>query len=317
MASVIRKIRELERKGASVYTIKADISDSEAFEIAIKNLSLPPILGVVHAAGVLEDQLILNMTADSLQRVTAPKVAGTLTLHKLFPPKTLDFLMLFSSCGQLFGFPGQGSYAAGNAFLDTLATHRHSLGDNTVAIQWTSWRGLGMAASTDYINAELESKGIRDVTCEDAFRAWAHLARYGMDHGVVLRSCVFDEGEAVPHPILTDIAIRRAGSAQASAASPALGNRAADIPARGPELKAYVTTAIRECVSKVLQLGVEDVDTRAALADLGVDSGMTVTLRKQLQQSLKVKVPPTLTWNYPTVGHLAGWFAEKLEQEAS
>jgi 6-methylsalicylic acid synthase len=52
------------------------------------------------------------------------------------------------------------------------------------------------------------------------------------------------------------------------------------------------------------------------LADLGVDSVMTVTLRKQLQQSLKVKVPPTLTWNYPTVGHLAAWFAEKLEQEA-
>jgi 6-methylsalicylic acid synthase len=317
MASVIRKIRELERQGATVYTIKADISDSVAFGIAIENLALPPILGVVHAAGVLEDQLVLNMTAESLQRVTAPKVAGTLTLHKLFPPKTLDFLMLFSSCGQLFGFPGQGSYAAGNAFLDTLATHRHSLGDNTVAMQWTSWRGLGMAASTDYINAELESKGITDVSCEDAFRAWTHLSRYDMDHGVVLRSCVFDEGEVVPHSILTDIAIRRAGSTHASAASPAAGNRAAGIPARGPELKDYLTKAVRECVSKVLQLDVEDVDTRAALADLGVDSVMTVTLRKQLQQSLKVKVPPTLTWNYPTVGHLAAWFAEKLEQEAS
>ncbi|KAF2636137.1 6-methylsalicylic acid synthase [Massarina eburnea CBS 473.64] len=311
IAIVVDKIRELERQGASVHVINADVCDGEGLAKAIGDLSLPPVLGVVHAAGVLEDQLILDMTADSLQRVTDPKITGALTLHALFPPKALDFMVLFSSCGQLFGFPGQGSYAAGNAFLDTLSTHRRNLGDNTVAMQWTSWRGLGMAASTEYINAELESKGITDVTCEDAFRAWTHLSRFDMDHGVVLRSVVFNESELVPHPILTDIAIRRSGtSTEKENADPSGGPT--DIPTSGEELKAYLTKAIRECVSKVLQLGVEDVDTRAALSDLGIDSVMTVTLRKQLQQSLKVKVPPTLTWNYPTVGHLVGWFAEKL-----
>ncbi|KAF2181440.1 hypothetical protein K469DRAFT_671593 [Zopfia rhizophila CBS 207.26] len=314
IASAISKIQELERCGASVHVVKVDVTDGVGLAKAIEDLSLPPILGVVHAAGVIEDQLILETTADSFERVLAPKVTGALALHELFPPKTLDFFMLFSSCGQLFGFPGQGSYATGNAFLDSLATHRRNLGDNTIAVQWTSWRGMGMAASTEYINAELEGKGITDITCDEAFRAWMHLSRYNMDHGVVLRSLAIDEGEPLPHPILTDIAVRREGTSKQPSGSSSSGRASADVPKSGPELKAYLTAKIRECVAKVLQSSAEDVDVRAALSDLGVDSVMTVTLRRQLQQSLKVKVPPTLTWSYPTVGHLVGWFAEKLEE---
>ena len=313
IGAAAQKIKHLENLGATVYVVAADIgapSGSENLKNALDNLSLPPILGVVHAAGVLEDQLVLETTADSLHRVLRPKVAGALALHSLFAPGSLDFFVLFSSCGQLFGFPGQSSYASGNAFLDTLATHRRNLGDNAVAFQWTSWRGLGMAASTDFINAELESKGITDVTRDEAFRAWEYVANHDTDHAVVLRSLAFDENEPLPVPILNDIAVRRAGTAAttADAASPSDA-----VPASGPELKIWLDTKIRECVVSALQLsGIDDVDSRATLSDLGVDSVMTVTLRKGLQSSLKIKVPPTLTWSHPTVGHLVGWYMEKL-----
>lgn len=312
-----QKIKHLENLGATIHVVAADIGaplGSENLQNALNALSLAPTLGVVHAAGVLEDQLVLETTADSFHRVLRPKIAGALALHSLFPPGSLDFFVLFSSCGQLFGFPGQSSYASGNAFLDTLATHRRNLGDNAIAFQWTSWRGLGMAASTDFINAELESKGITDVTRDEAFRAWEHVAKYDTDHAVVLRSLAFDDGEPLPVPILNDIAVRRAGTA-AGPVPAAEGGAGSDSTTNmsGPELKAHLDTKIRECVVSVLQLsGIDEVDSRAALADLGVDSVMTVTLRKRLQSSLKVKVPPTLTWSHPTVGHLVGWYVEKL-----
>ncbi len=311
-----QKIKHLENLGATIHVVAADIGaplGSEDLKNALDALSLPPTLGVVHAAGVLEDQLVLETTADSFDRVLRPKIAGALALHSLFPPGSLDFFVLFSSCGQLFGFPGQSSYASGNAFLDTLATHRRNLGDNAIAFQWTSWRGLGMAASTDFINAELESKGITDITRDEAFRAWEHVAKYDTDHAVVLRSLAFDENEPLPVPILNDIAVRRARTA--AGAAPAAEGAGSDSTTNmsGPELKAHLDTKIRECVMSVLQLSnIDDVDSRAALADLGVDSVMTVTLRKKLQSSLKVKVPPTLTWSHPTVGHLVGWYIEKL-----
>ncbi|MCJ1403645.1 hypothetical protein MMC11_006868 [Xylographa trunciseda] len=314
-ATVVEKIRRLEDLGATVHVVAVDIGaedGTEKLSSALTDLSLPYILGVVHAAGVLEDQLVLETTEDSLSRVLSPKVRGALALHSLFPSQSLDFFVLFSSCGQLFGFPGQSAYASGNAFLDTLATHRRKMGDNAVAFQWTSWRGMGMAASTDFINAELESKGITDITRDEAFRAWEYLARYDTDHGVVLRSLTFDESEILPVPILSDIAIRRAGNNPISSTT---ASSEASIPGPGPERKAYLDSRIRGCVATVLQLtSGDEVDSRAALADLGVDSVMTVTLRKQLQSTLKLKVPPTLTWSHPTVGHLVGWYTKKLEE---
>ena len=314
LAPVVEKVRELEAKGASVYILPLDISvegSAAALQEALDDLNIPEVKGVVHAAGVLDNQLALDTTRDAFARVLDPKITGGLALHEVFPPKSVDFFVLFSSCGQLVGFTGQSSYGTGNSFLDSLATHRRSLGDDgAVAFQWTSWRGMGMGASTDFINAELESKGITDVTHDEAFAAWKHLAKYDIDHGVVLRSLAFDEGEPLPSAILGDIAIRREGTAPVAGA--ASGAAAEAVPTSGPELKAYLDGKIRGCVGQVLQMDAEEVDSKAALSDLGVDSVMTVTLRRQLQQTLKVKVPPTLTWSHPTVSHLVGWFAEKV-----
>lgn len=321
--AAMTKIQALERVGATVYTVPLDIGEPDAdvrLHEALDRLSLPPVLGVVHAAGTLVDQLVLETTAEGFSSVLKPKVSGGLALHAAFPPGSLDWMVLFSSCGQLFGFPGQSSYASGNAFLDSLAVHRRQSkeGDNTVAFQWTSWRGLGMAASTDFINAELQSKGITDITVEEGFRAWEHLSKYNTDHGVVLRSLAFDEGEMLPVAILEDIAVRRAGSTSTAQAQAGESEQAGGaMPPRGPELKRWLDGKVKEVISSVLMLGgADEVDGRSAIADLGVDSVLTVTLRQKLQSALKVKVPPTLTWSHPTANHLVEWFAKKLASAA-
>ncbi|KAI9680439.1 MAG: Type I Iterative PKS [Bathelium mastoideum] len=316
LEGIISRITELENQGASICILPLDIGSADSSQKlldALENLPLPPVRGIVHAAGVLENQLVLETTETAFSKVLAPKIQGGLSLHEAFPPKSLDFFVLFSSCGNLFGFPGQSSYGSGNAFLDTLAQHRRQQGDNAVAFQWTSWRGMGMGASTDFINAELESKGITDVTRDEAFRAWLHLARYDIDHGVVLRSLALDEGEPPPVAILNDIAVRRSSAEKEENGAERSGLTAnQDVPSSGPDLKAYLDVKIRDCAARVLQSDPEDIDSRAALSDLGVDSVMTVNLRQALQKMLKVKVPPTLTWSHPTVNHLVGWFAERL-----
>jgi 6-methylsalicylic acid synthase len=279
------------------------------------------VAGVVHAAGVIGDELVLDTTPEAFERVLAPKVAGGLALHAAFPPGSVDFFVLFSSCGQLFGFPGQASYASGNAFLDSLAEHRRLRGDaNAVALQWTSWRRLGMAATTeasaDFIEAELDGKGITSISRDEAFRAWDHVAKYDIAHGVVLRTRMLEEGEPLPADILQDIAVRKGGATgepAAASAAPATGGRKDAVPPPGPERIQYLIAKISACVAKVLQLAdVGDLDPKVALPELGMDSVMTVALRKQLQSSLGVKVPPTLVWGHPTVLLLAGWFAERV-----
>lgn len=177
------------------------------------------------------------------------------------------------------------------------------------------------AGSADVVSAELEGRGITDVTPDEAFRAWEHLGRYDIDHGVVLRSLAFDEGEPLPVSILEDIAVRRVGSGTADGgeenddAATTKGGNIGDIPSGGPELKAWLEDKVRGVIAGVLMLGgADEVDGRAAITDLGIDSVMTVTLRKNLQSTLKVKVPPTLTWSHPTADHLVGWFMEKMSK---
>ena len=308
----IQRILSLEAMGVSVYITSVDMAvptASTQLLSAIDKLSVPPVLGVIHAAGMLANQTVMETTTEAFNTVIAPKIIGALALHEVFPPKSLDFMVLFSSCGQLLGFPGQTSYASGNAFLDSLASYRRGLGDNTTSILWTSWRGLGMAASTRYIDAELVARGISDVTSDDAFVAWERIMKHSTNHAVVLRALPLDADEPLPHPILADIVKRRIPTTIQMVEAGDVANEPE--PTSGLELKAFLTTKISKCVASTLSLGEDSIDPHVPLAELGLDSVMTVELRVQIQRAIKVKVGPMLLWNCPTVGHLVEHFVKE------
>ena len=308
----IQRLLAFEKIGVTIHTIAVNMADEAAahqLQSSLDMFSLPPILGVVHAAGVLANQLVIEATTETFHTVLAPKTVGAMALHELFPPNSLDFMILFSSCGQLLGFPGQASYASGNAFLDNLATHRRSLGDNTISMMWTSWRGLGMAASTKYIDAELSARHITDITKEEAFAAWEQAFRYDTDHAVVLRTIPLEADEDLQHPILSDCI------EQKYRVSPGPENRelvATSEPAGGEALEKHLTRKVTQCVASTLGIAEDSVDPNAALLELGMDSILTVELRGKLQKAVGTKVGSTLIWNCPTVAHLVRHFvAEK------
>ena len=317
----LQRILMLERMGATIYALPLDIADPNAattLTAKLEALSLPPVLGVVHAAGVTEDQYALEVTSEGLKKVQAPKISGALALNQAFPPRTVDFFVMFSSCGQLFGFAGQASYASGNAFLDAMVEYRRALGDNSISLQMTSWRGMGLAAVSpdvdEFIEAELENKHLTSMNKDEAFRAWDHVAKFDVSHCVVMRFLPIEANEKAPMPIMDDVIERRAPVASEGGSGGAPTATSGEVvPPPGPERNAFLTSAISDCVASVLQLSSgSDVDPKAALPDLGMDSVMTVTLRRQLQSKLNVKVPPTLVWGHPTVSHLTKWFANEV-----
>lgn len=309
--STIQHILSLEAMGVSITTVSLDISSVNASSellSALENLALPPVLGVVHAAGTIANQLVMETTMETFKSVTAPKIMGALALHEAFPPNTIDFMVLFSSCGQILGFPGQASYASGNAFLDSLAFQRRTLGDNTISILWTSWRGLGMAASTRYIDTELHARGITDVTNHDAFLAWERIFKLETDHAVVLRTLTLEADAMLPHPILADIVRRRGATVALPTEAEQTSHRE---PTSGPELREFLIQNTTQCVASTLSLSENAIDPQIPLAELGLDSVMTVELRMQLQRAIKFEIGPTLLWKCPTIGHLVQHFMEE------
>ncbi|KAI3317345.1 6-methylsalicylic acid synthase [Xylariaceae sp. AK1471] len=318
LKGIIEQIQRFEQVGTTIHSLALDVSSptaAEALLAALDELSLPPVLGVIHAAGVLGGSLLTDTTRDAYAQVFSPKIDGAIALHKSFPPGSLDFFVLYSSIGQLVGTEGQAAYASSNAFLDGLATYRRTRGDNTISFQFTAWLGLGLVRDLTFLNDELEAKGITGITPDEAFRAWEHANKYDVEGAVVTRVLSIEEGDSVPLPILEDVVVRKpaARASDVLSASPDKGLNPDSKPTEKGDLQQWLKVRIRECIAAVLMISdIEDIDVRKPLSDFGVDSVMTVALRQKLQLAFKVKVPATLTWNHPTVNHLVTWFLSSM-----
>jgi acyl transferase domain-containing protein len=145
----IRKIELLESLGAQVVTAAADVTNRAELSAVIADVKarFGSVTGVVHTAGVLDDQLILAKEPEAAARVLAPKVEGTLLLHELLHNEPLDFFLLFSSRSSISGVAGQVDYAAANAFLDAFAHATAALeGVPMTSINWSAFQQVGMVA---------------------------------------------------------------------------------------------------------------------------------------------------------------------------
>jgi amino acid adenylation domain-containing protein len=128
--------------------------------------TLPPLRGVVHAAGVLDNAPLLDLDADRLAQVLAPKVDGGWHLHAATLGDQLDFFVLFSSAVSVLGSPGQGNYAAANTFLDILAHYRRRQGLPALSINWGPWSDIGLVASG------AGARGVKSITPQRGLEAF-------------------------------------------------------------------------------------------------------------------------------------------------
>jgi acyl transferase domain-containing protein/acyl carrier protein len=112
-----------------------------------------PLRGVLHAAAVVEDATLTNITDELVDRDWAPKVQGAWHLHHATSQQPLDWFAAFSSAAALLGSPGQGAYAAANSWLDAFTHWRRALGLPATTIAWGAWaeigRGAGLADGAD------------------------------------------------------------------------------------------------------------------------------------------------------------------------
>ncbi|WKG01540.1 type I polyketide synthase [Mycolicibacterium sp. HK-90] len=297
-SAAVRAVTALEERGVSITVAAVDIGapgSADALRAVLR--PLPPVRGVIHAAGVEAGALLMNTTSDEFAAAMHPKVHGTLVLNEVFPPEQLDWMVLFSSCGYLAGFPGQGAYACANSFLDVMARYRRSLGDRTTAVAWTAWRGLGMGSASEFVAAQLDALGMGTVGADDAMRALDLAMREDTANVVVLP--VLPAAAAVP--ILSDVAPEDEPDDDSSPTSVA-GEYDPD------QLAAQVLSAVAG------QLGLQEADVNVdlPLVELGVDSIMTVRLRRQLEKQTGLSLPPTLLWEHPTAAAVTARIIELL-----
>ncbi len=289
---------------ARVIVVKCDVSDRKAVQKLLKRY---PVRSIVHAAGVLDDGVIESLTPERLSNVLRPKVDAAWNLHEL--AGELDRFVIFSSVAGTLGSAGQGNYAAANAFLDALATHR----PNTVSLAWGAWEG-GMAGHLSEADVErMRRAGMPPISVEQGVElfdtAIAHggaaLAPFRLDLAV-LRA----KGDAAP--VLRGLVRTRskrsvAGSDTAVTLVPRLSALS-----EGDRLEALLDVVRTEAAAVLGHGGAHSVDPAQQFRDLGFDSLTAVELRNRLTATTGIRLPATLIFDYPTAGSLASYLRDEL-----
>ena len=175
-ASAQEKLDALRAGGTEVTVAHGDVARADQVAAVVESIaeSMPPLRGVVHAAGIDDDAILQRLDEAKLRKVMAPKVQGAWNLHTLTRDAELDFFVLFSSAASLLGPPGGANYAAANAFLDALAWHRRAENRPALSVDWGPWAGLGFFARRE-LKSYFSQYGVEAMPAVDCLRALSSL----------------------------------------------------------------------------------------------------------------------------------------------
>jgi acyl transferase domain-containing protein/acyl carrier protein len=310
--AALQACRELERLGARIVIHQADVACSADVHFLMDRIagSLPPLRGVVHAAGVLDDGMLRQLTWERLARVLAPKVAGSWNLHRATAGLELDFFVQYSSFTSIMGSGGQGNHAAASAFQDGLAWHRRSLGLPALSIDWGAWADVGAAAERG-VGQRLRTKGGELLRPEQGLRLLDRVWQAAVAQvAVVPVHWERLERQVLIRPLFAEFA--SLSSATAAPADDVLERFRSASPHRR---RAHLLDHVLSLTAKVLGIrGSAGIEPKQGFFELGMDSLTALELRNRLQTTLGCELPTTATFDYPTPEALTDFIFQLIER---
>jgi acyl carrier protein len=243
----------------------------------------------------------------------APKMAGAFHLHTLTAAHPLDFFVLYSSAAALLGSPGQGNYAAANAFLDALSHHRQALGLPALSINWGPFSEVGMASAQASRGERLAYRGLESLTPEQGTQRLGRLLGRGGQLAVMrlkVRHWLAVHRTAAGFGLWSALRNEQDPTTPDEPQAPRFKEA---LEAHAPEARAALLEQhLAEHLGRALHVAPRAIDRLATFGSLGLDSLMGLEIRNQLEHSLGIKLTATLLFTYPTLSSLAGYILREL-----
>ena len=309
-----RAVKDLKRAGAKVLVVKADVSQNADVERIFKMLAwrMPLLKGIFHAAMVLDDGVLPQLTPARFSKVMAPKVAGTWNLHQASAGLPLEHFVMFSSISSFVGSAGQGNYIAANSFMDTLAHYRRSLGLPALAVNWGALSDVGFVARNEKVAEHLTAHGVLGIVPAVATGMLGRLM----------------QGDAAQIGFMRVDWQKFGASGSNAFSAPRFGEviqftahektdgggelRALILAAPASERLALVVAQIREPVAKVLRTSAAKLDPERPLREMGLDSLMAFELLNRIEGQFGISLPPNKLTSAGTINGIAGVVLELL-----
>ena len=309
--------REIERLGAHVHVRRVDVSDASDVERLLAELdaTLPPLKGIVHAAGIVSDGPAFDLQWPDFEKTMAAKVTGARILDLQSQERQLDFFAMFSSAAALWGSVGQANYAAANAYLDALAHDRRRRGLPALSVNWGPWAEVGMAARSGSAT-QLERFGVKAMPRERALQALETLLADGVTQAAVVSVdwepfVKHGPWRAVPR-LFDDLAGQWRAVPESSSVEHAQIIELLGRTAPGGR-EAVLIDLVQRKAARVLGMPIgEALDVHRPLSELGLDSFMAVEFARELESISGQKLPATVSFQYPTIAALGSYLMEQL-----
>ncbi len=319
-AAIEQQLAGIRDKGVRVVTLQGDVTDAASLKQALQQLPKDaPLRGVIHAAGVLADGIIADMTLEQLDRAMLPKVQGTWNLHTATLAAPLDFFVMFSSVASILGSPGQANYAAGNALLDALAHARQAAGLPATTINWGPWAGSGMAAEAG-VSEAVKQRGMSLIAPQHGLDLLGKLIAAGSPQIAVMDAQWSDMlkllGSRRP-VLLTDIAAETRGAAGIETGSRVdHAFRQQLTAAVGDARQTLVSGYIQQELARIIGVASETLETDRPLSTFGLDSLLALELKNNLESRLDFTLPMAKLMDSPTIASLASATVELIFGDA-
>jgi myxalamid-type polyketide synthase MxaB len=309
------QIAELRAAGAEVLVAKADVSNFDQLAGVLNEVqaSMPPLRGLIHAAGMIDDGMLAELTMDRFATVMAAKVRGALNLHTLTRGLSLDFFVMFSSGAALLGSPGQGNYAAANGFLDALAYVRESRGLPGLSINWGSWSDVGMAAGVDESHQRRwAAAGLAMISPADGVQMLQDALYSGDRPQVAAVPLIRSKTPKGVSPFFSEVAPAEPESKGPDSSS---GQILESLARKAPEGRAALMIEFLSTqLVRILALGsTYKFDPRRSIVEMGMDSLMAMELRNRLLATLNARLTVSDLLKGPSTQELSAVILRAIE----
>ncbi|MBL6449389.1 SDR family oxidoreductase [Fulvivirga sp. 29W222] len=306
------RIKSLEDQGATFKIVACDVCNTPALNNLLDELqSEAGLKSIIHAAGVINAEQIINLSHEEFSSILAPKVIGAWNLHQASRKYALDHFIMFSSASSLLGLSGQVSYVAANTFLDALAQYRQKQHLPALCINWGVISDVGMVASLKNLEKFAEAEGFVATPMSDAVKA--------LDK-------IFDQSPA-------NMGVFQVNADQTAEHFPALGNskyfsgllhknedtnagqsllQTLESVPNSEEWLDALESHLKKLTASIIKSPEDQLSTTMKFKSLGIDSLMAVQFRNKLEKELNIKLSVTDIWEHPTIAEYATFLVEKL-----
>ena len=304
----IMAVRRIEAAGGDVLVATADVADRAGMEGALRLAQdrWGPVVGVVHAAGVPDSELMSAYNRDAVEKALSAKVDGTAVLTDLLSDHSLDFVLLCSSINSLFAFAGSAPYTAANSYLDAFAVSTlKPSGWKAISVAWDVWRDVGMASHEIQPSAARQAQVALGIRPEEGVEAFTRALASGGTQFVIspwdveaarqlrvrLRSSTSGSAEAAPRDERPSVPTPRSSSSVLTAPS--------------GEIETHLASTWEDL------LGVTPIGADDNFFELGGHSLLATRVLARIDSAFGVRLPLRAIFEAPTIRKLATLIASQ------